>query len=419
MSKVLYRQGLKATYLSLIEKDPNALYFCTDTRELYRGNDLYSDGIRLVESFAAMPGFSFAADGILYFCKDTGSGYVLSEDRSEWIPVIHGIDNASIALNENGLLSVKSVSIATVGGLEERLQSIEEKIVTAGNTIIPSDEFVLDEDGVLSIKAVEQHKVVGLEDRLSGIEQSVVGGIKYCGAVQTYDDLPTNAEVGHLYEVYEDNSEWCWNGNAWFEYGKTVNIPTIEEIVGEVCNVVSPNAYEINAKPIGTLVNYTDDEVRVMCPSDTAWSKQAVGANGDANIYYIGFRAYAPAEAESFKEDLAEVIADSTMYYFEGNDFAGIDEYGRKYSQVWLPAARYDETADAWTYFGASSSKQRYIGWYYTVEWFDTNGIKIATDTVRINLSNEDCHNAISPYYVAEIQSSIAEIEENFTWGDM
>lgn len=159
--------------------------------------------------------------------------------------------------------------------------------------------------------------------------------------------------------------------------------------------------YEVTSKPAGTLVNYADKEIRVMCPTDTEWKLQNSGENADKSKYYIGFKAYAPVDAVSFKEDLAEIIADDTMYYFEGNDFAGVDEYGRKYSIVWLPAAAYDSETDAWTYYGEKSSTSKYIGWYYSVEWYGADGKKVASDTIRINLSNEDCHGAIEPYYMA------------------
>ncbi len=171
--------------------------------------------------------------------------------------------------------------------------------------------------------------------------------------------------------------------------------------------------YEITHKPEGTLVNYRDKEIRVMCPADTKWVKQNVGANGNANMYYMGFKAYAPEGAVSFKEDDLAVIEDQTMYYFENNDFAGIDENGRKYSIVWLALASYDEDTDTWTYFGAKSTAEKYIGWYYSVEWYNADGVLIASDCIRINLSNESCHSSIEPFYVAdimkEVDSKIAE----------
>lgn len=170
--------------------------------------------------------------------------------------------------------------------------------------------------------------------------------------------------------------------------------------------------YEIAYKPEGTLVNYRDKEIRVMCPANTKWVKQSVGANGNVNMYYMGFKAYAPENAVSFKEDDQATIVDQTMYYFENNDFAGIDENGRKYSIVWLALASYDETADTWTYFGAKSSKDKYIGWYYSIEWYDSNGVLIASDCIRINLSNEECHSSIEPYYVSDMKKDIETIIE-------
>lgn len=180
--------------------------------------------------------------------------------------------------------------------------------------------------------------------------------------------------------------------------------------------------YEITNKPNGTLVNYRDKEIRVMCPVGTEFTKQNVGATGNANMYYMGFKAYAPDGAVSFKEDDKAIIEDQTMYYFENNDFAGIDENGRKYSIVWLALASYDEASDTWSYFGASSTAEKYIGWYYSVEWYDANGVMIASDCIRINLSNENCHSSIEPYYVGnmmkeintKIEEKIAEVESAY-----
>jgi len=131
-------------------------------------------------------------------------------------------------------------------------------------------------------------------------------------------------------------------------------------------------------------------------------------------MYYIGLKAYAPDDSiYSFKEDLAEIISDQTMYYFENNDFAGIDENGRKYSIVWLPVALYD--GQSWTYYGASSSSKRYIGWYYSVEWYNEDGLKVASDTIRVNLSNEDCHNIVEPYYMGSINvNKLVQSEDEF-----
>lgn len=176
----------------------------------------------------------------------------------------------------------------------------------------------------------------------------------------------------------------------------------------EAANTLESVKYEVSHKPAGTLVNYRDGEIRIMCPKDTKWVLQNSGENADKSMYYLGFKAYAPAGAVSFKEDTAQIISDDTMYYFENNDFAGIDAYGRKYSIVWLAAAKYDAETDTWAYYGEKSSTAKYIGWHYSVEWYDANGIKIAADTIRINLSNEDCHNAVEPYYMSNVVKEVS-----------
>lgn len=378
MAKVRYIQGKKASYLSLSKYDPMALYFCTDTQELYKGDQLYSDGVRFVMSYDSLPAYSVAASGILYFCVDTGCGYVLNETHNGWVAVIFGVDNQTIGVNELGLMTVKSVPIAKVAGLTEELQRISaialEGTKTATSTtaglVKPGNGLTVAADGTLSLSQIAITDVTGLSERLTAVEEAVVGV-----------DLSGYADRNELRAT------------------------------------AKMQRYAISHEPYGTLVNYTDEEIRVMCPANTPWSLQQSGENADANSYYIGLQAYAPLDAAvSFKEDLAETISDDTMYFFEDNEFAGVDEFGRKYSIVWLPVAAYDASSDTWVYHGEKSSDGKYIGWYYTVEWFDAAGVRIATDTIRINLSNESCHNHVVPYYVADVKSAIASLEENMTW---
>ena len=167
-----------------------------------------------------------------------------------------------------------------------------------------------------------------------------------------------------------------------------INVPTRKEVKA----IAKKVEYEIAYKPAEAIVNYRDREIRVLCPADTNFTLQEGG--GDANTYYMGFKAYAPDGAYSFKEDLQQVITDETMYYFTDNEFAGTDSYGRKYSIVWLPLAATSDNGATWNYYGNMSSVNRMIGWDYTVEWYDAGGKMIGTDSIRINLTNADCHNS-------------------------
>lgn len=199
MAKVSYKMGTKQTYLSLVERDPYALYWCTDTKELFKGNDLYSDGIRVVANKSALPAFETAAEGILYFCEDTGSGYVLNNLRNAWINILHGVDNTTIEINEEGLLTVKNDGIATLPQLTELTEKVNK-----------------------------------LEEKVTNLETVTVGGVKYKGSVATKVELPQDAKQGDLYEVKENNSEWCYNGTEWFEFGTTdVDRPLNEKYINK------------------------------------------------------------------------------------------------------------------------------------------------------------------------------------------
>ena len=161
--------------------------------------------------------------------------------------------------------------------------------------------------------------------------------------------------------------------------------------VNELKACYRPIKYEIGNTPKGTIVDYgRSKEIRVFCPTSVEFKKQNVGATGNANMYYMSFKAYAPEGAVKFKEGDSGVIVDEE-FDFSG-DFAGTDEYSRNYSIVWLPLASYDESTDTWTYLGKNSTDEKFVGWTYVVEWYDAEGVMIDTDMIRINLSNEDCH---------------------------
>jgi hypothetical protein len=139
-----------------------------------------------------------------------------------------------------------------------------------------------------------------------------------------------------------------------------------------------------------------------MCPSDVVWTQQTVGEGGDANCYYMTFKTYAPNDnVVGYIEHLGNQVDKEILTNFS------TDEYGRRYQPTWLALAKYDEATDTWTYYGKNSTKSKYIGWDYQIDWFDANGVMVASDCVRINLSNEDCHSSIEPYYVGAMKTEI------------
>lgn len=180
-----------------------------------------------------------------------------------------------------------------------------------------------------------------------------------------------------------------------------------KDVLDESKHLFEKVKYEITNTPVGTLVDYREKEIRVMCPANTVFTKQTVGATGNANMYYMGFKAYAPEGAVSFKEGDQGVIIDK-MFDFN-DDFAGTDEFGRNYSICWLALALYNESTNEWTYFGKNSTVNKYIGWTYVVEWYNADNVVIASDSIRISLSNEECHSVIEPFYLPKVIEQAVE----------
>jgi hypothetical protein len=170
-------------------------------------------------------------------------------------------------------------------------------------------------------------------------------------------------------------------------------------------------------------VNYGEKEIRIMCPADAEFAKQTVGAGGDANSYYVTFKTYAPDDSVvGYIEHLGDKVDDEILTSFS------TDKYGRRYQPTWLAVAKYDETTDTWSYYGANSIEGKYIGWDYQIDWYNADGLMVASDSIRINLSNEDCHNNIKPYYVANyatteevkaIKETVTDIGQSYVWGEM
>ena len=173
--------------------------------------------------------------------------------------------------------------------------------------------------------------------------------------------------------------------------------------------------FEITDVPIGTLVRMNENEIRIMCPVDTEWIKQTVGIGGDANCYYATFKTFVPSDnVVGYIEHLGDQVDKEIL-----TDFS-TDKYGRRYQPTWLALAKYDESTGVWNYYGKNSSEEKFIGWDYQIDWYDVDGKVIASDCIRINLSNEGCHSSIKPYYgvseTVEIEGKVEEmVEEKMT----
>lgn len=117
--KVL-KYGLQQAYNEMAVKDPSVLYFCTDTKKIYKGDVDFSESVRVVASKPAAP-----AVGITYVIGDTGA--VEMFDGTNWkvisYPTVTTIDVAS---TDTSVASAKAVYDFVQATLEDRLGIIPE-----------------------------------------------------------------------------------------------------------------------------------------------------------------------------------------------------------------------------------------------------------------------------------------------------
>ena len=270
------------------------------------------------------------------------------------------------------------------------------------------------------------------------LKEGKIGWIDADGNKVILEDKAQVVTVDVLPEVGENNVVYIYNSKFYFWDGEKFAAPediqgvSEEDVNEKVATAVSDaNAYtdekieivdeiaekvkyEITNAPVGTLVNYREDEIRVMCPQNAEWHLQNVGVGGDANTYYVTFKTYAPNDdCVGYREHLGGQSDAETLTDLK------VDAYGRRYQPTWLGVAKYDADTTTWSYYGANSTAEKYIGWDYQIDWYNADGVMIASDNVRINLSNEDCHTTKEPYYVnvakaytdAQIANAVAIVE--------
>lgn len=152
-NNVKFVRTTKEKWLNRDTYDNNALYFCIDTQELYVGDKIFTDGIRVIPSRNDLPECPSAPDGVLYYIKDTKNGYVISPSRDSWIQVIYAPAADAYTVPEEDIYT----TVATVGAVRDIEAKIYERIdnIDSGiGNLIPVDgtiSIVNAEDGNKSI----------------------------------------------------------------------------------------------------------------------------------------------------------------------------------------------------------------------------------------------------------------------------
>ena len=186
MANVRFVRTTKEKQINRGTYDQNALYFCTDSREFYRADQLLTDGIRVVTTYDKLPAFNVAADGILYFVEETRNGYVLNTTRNGWLQVVHAPNESLESLPEGStiattetVLVVRDEILNTVYTKEQidamGLGGGVESIVFAGVEMSKVDGiFSIDKETALSALGISVPEVTEGKEVVIATETTVI-----------------------------------------------------------------------------------------------------------------------------------------------------------------------------------------------------------------------------------------------------
>jgi hypothetical protein len=167
---VIFVRTTKEKQINREKYNPNALYFCTDSREFYRADQLLTDGVRVVATYDDLPSFNVAADGILYFVENTQNGYVLNVARNGWLQVIYAPTGGGSASTEEVIVAVKEEILKTVYTKEEIDNLIPDDVASINFAGVEMTKA----DGVFSIDREAALDALGIDAPVSEDGETVV-----------------------------------------------------------------------------------------------------------------------------------------------------------------------------------------------------------------------------------------------------
>ena len=450
MANVLFKVGTKAQFEGIQIKNKSTLYWLTDTQELYKGDILFGTGALASKDAAGL----LSAEDYKKLQELIVTGGTVDLTPVDSTIVIDG-KKIGVAISKdagNALVPVDGgLFVPTVEVPEyaiEKQATAEDGYATSyklkktvnGETTYVGDVINIGKDMVLQGVTLE---VVAESDK--PYTGAVVGDpyihmvfndasasdiyVPVKGLVDTYvagDGIAIADNVISVKIAAESHGLTAVDGSMAMLLATAKNDGAMSKedkaFIDSIPYAYVAKKYEIADVPEGTLVDYYEKEIRIMCPADAEYHLQNVGVGGDPNSYYVTLKTYAPDGAVGYVENLGGQVDKEILKDIKA------DNHGRRYQPTWLAVAKHDAASDVWSYYGANSTDSKYIGWDYKIDWYNADGVIINSDNIRINLSNEDCHFTSEPYYMAgyaesseveELRATVAAMEETFTWGSM
>ena len=205
--------GTKAAYAAIASKSEDALYFCTDTRELFKGSALYTEPVRFL-SGSDLP--AAKAQGVLYVTSaGTMKVWDGSAEQTIAYPIVTSISSAS---DDAHTPSAKAVY--------DYAAPLASPALT-GTPTAPTAAEGTNTDQIATTSFVKT--------ACDAIAASLASAFEFKGVVADLDALEaiTGQQAGDVYQVTnagtgKTNAEFVWvdgdPSGSWVELGTVVDL---------------------------------------------------------------------------------------------------------------------------------------------------------------------------------------------------
>jgi len=171
----------------------------------------------------------------------------------------------------NTQITEMSTSFGTaLDKLKARVSTLETITDTLNNSINAINNKIdnLSSDDISNASEVEGSTVTDALNNLNDVVSGLTSVMTYKGSVDTYNDLPTEAEVGDVYNViaaygdYPAGTNWAWTGSEWDPLGGSIDLS----------KYVTQEELDEKLKDIDVDLNYATD-AEVTSDVDSLFSK--------------------------------------------------------------------------------------------------------------------------------------------------
>ena len=247
--KVLFKFGTRAQYEALATTLDNALYFLTDTGELYRGSVPFGQA----------------------HVYDTNR----QTDKQNAALIVRVLNGAIPAYNDliiarNANQTVDILMYTTMGWTQLNSNVAASEIVQTAQRVTTLEGQVADLEAILNGTPADPEQgteaVPGLTDRVTTLESQIAGvsGAFHFKGTTADLSLISNPAEGDVYQVGED--EYAWNGTAWVKLGgnfDTSALATKRELSDAVADLEALIGHPATTETVHNDETGEDEEVPV------------------------------------------------------------------------------------------------------------------------------------------------------------